>query len=341
MQSGSGVLGGSWIYLVIAGMWALVLVPMWLKQHDASRESKSADRFARAMGTLRRSRGEADAAPAQREVLMPGRSAKVRETQVVVTGPRAEQSASAQAASRRRRTLFVLLGLLTVTLLLGAFRVIPLVAAAAPLVLVLGFLVVARRQVTQAAQMRARRERRTALAEAARAADARYATGSTAARRGGRAMDPAPMADRRGELVADSAYDAVAATGTDDAWHAVPTTLPTYVTAPRATKMPRVIDLTHPGAWTGAAMVEQARSTLAAEPVGDGEMRVETFEITKPREGQLEQPVHEPAAYADRYVHDDDTFEQLASQEDLDALLEDPRTGVDLPGDGYRRAANG
>ena len=339
MQSGSGVLGGSWIYLVIAGMWALVLVPMWLKQHDENRESKSADRFARAMGTLRRSRGEADAVPAQREVLMPGRSSTVRETQVVVTGPRAERSASAKAASRRRRTLFVLLGLLTLVLLLGAFRLVPMVVAAAPLVLVLGFLVVARRQVTHAAEMRARRERRTALAEAARAADARYTTGSTAARRGGRAMDPAPMADRRGELQADSPY--VAATGTDDAWHAVPTTLPTYVTAPRATKMPRVIDLTHPGAWTGAAMVEQARSTLAAEPVGDGEMRVETFEITKPREGRLDQPVQEPAAYAERYVEDDDTFEHLASHEDLDALLEDPRTGVDLPGEGYRRAANG
>ncbi|MGD9954964.1 MAG: hypothetical protein AB7O74_07760 [Candidatus Nanopelagicales bacterium] len=341
MQSGSSVLSGSWIYLVIAGMWAAVLVPMWLKQHDENRESKSADRFARAMGTLRRSRGD-DSAPAPREVLMPGRSAKSRATEVVVTGPRAEQTPAAQAAARRRRTLFVLLGLLTVTLLLGALRVIPLVAAAAPLVLVLGFLVVARRQVAHAAEMRARRERRTALAEAARAADARYATGSTAARRGGRAMDPAPVSDRRGELVADTAYDAVAATGTDDAWHAVPTTLPTYVTAPRATKMPRVIDLTHPGAWTGAAMVEQARSSLAAEPVADGEMRVETFEITKPREGYSALPAErEQAAYSDRYVEDDDSFEHLGAQDDLDALLQDPRSGVDLPGDGYRRAVNG
>ncbi len=324
-------------------MWALVLVPMWLKQHDENRETKSADRFARAMGTLRRSRGDSDATPAQREVLMPGRSASVRETQVVVTGPRAERSPAAQAATRRRRTLLVLLGLLTVVLALGAARVVPLVAAVAPLALVLGFLVVARRQVTRAADIRARQERRTALAEAARAADERYALGSTVARRGGRAVDPAPVSDRRGELQTEAPY--VAFTGTDGAWHAVATTLPTYVTAPRATKMPRVIDLTHPGAWTGAAMVEQARSTLAAEPVDEGGMRVETFEIAKPREGQAIEPVEpsvrEPAAYSDRYVEDDDTFEALGSHEDLDALLEDPRTGVDLPGDGYRRAANG
>lgn len=321
-------------------MWALVLVPMWLKQHDEHRASKSADRFARAMGTLRRSRGEADGVPPQREVLMPGRSPQVRETQVVVTGPRAEQSPAAQAATRRRRTFFALLGLLTVMLALGAARVVPLAAALAPLALVLGFLVVARRQVSRAADIRARQQRRTALAEAARAADERYATGATTARRGGRAVDPAPVSDRRAELQADAPY--VASTGTDGAWHAVPTTLPTYVTAPRATKMPRVIDLTHPGAWTGAAMVEQARSTLAAEPVSDGEMRVETFEIAKPRDGQAAEPVvREPAAYSDRYVEDDDPFEALGSHEDLDALLEDPRTGVALPDDSYRSAANG
>ena len=46
--------GAGLIYAVIIGMWALVLVPMWLRRHDEAQESKSADRFARAMGTLRR-----------------------------------------------------------------------------------------------------------------------------------------------------------------------------------------------------------------------------------------------------------------------------------------------
>jgi hypothetical protein len=129
-----------------------------------------------------------------------------------------------------------------------------------------------------------------------------------------------------------------AATGTD-AWNPVPTTLPTYVTAPRATKMPRVIDLTHPGAWTGAAMVEQARSTLAAEPVADGEMRVETFEISVPRDVEPQPSQYRAESYAERYIEDDELFETLESQDDLDSLLEDPRTGVDLPA--WRRAANG
>ena len=40
--------------------------------------------------------------------------------------------------------------------------------------------------------------------------------------------------------------------------------LPTYVTAPPASRIPRVIDLTTPGTWTGAAMVEQVRRDRTA-----------------------------------------------------------------------------
>ncbi len=45
-----------------------------------------------------------------------------------------------------------------------------------------------------------------------------------------------------------------------DSWEAVPTTLPTYVTAPRASAVPRGIDRSRPGEWTGSAMVEEARA---------------------------------------------------------------------------------
>lgn len=45
----------------------------------------------------------------------------------------------------------------------------------------------------------------------------------------------------------------------DEAWEAVPTTLPTYVTAPRASQVPRPIDKARPGEWTGSAMVEAAQ----------------------------------------------------------------------------------
>jgi hypothetical protein len=136
------------------------------------------------------------------------------------------------------------------------------------------------------------------------------------------------------------AYDDVAIRS--DAWHAVPTTLPTYVTAPRATRMPRVLDLTHPGHWTGAVMVEQARGTLAAQATAEGEMRVETFEITVPRDPAVRAGVMvEPSTYADRFIDDDGALEALGGHDDLETLLDDPRSGAALPASGLRRAANG
>jgi hypothetical protein len=46
----------------------------------------------------------------------------------------------------------------------------------------------------------------------------------------------------------------------EDSWEAVPTTLPTYVSAPRASAVPRGIDRSRPGEWTGEAMVETAQA---------------------------------------------------------------------------------
>ncbi len=76
----------------------------------------------------------------------------------------------------------------------------------------------------------------------------------------------------------------------DESWDAVPQTLPTYVTAPRATQVPRGIDRSRPGEWTGEAMVETAQSMRSREhgagleqaPVGYGS---ETAEIPVIKDG--------------------------------------------------------
>ena len=165
MPSGSGLL-----YAAIIGMWALVLVPMWLRRHDEAQESKSADRFARAMGTLRRGDvGSVGGSSGSREVLMPGRPSSVRATQVTVTGASAEPTPAAAAAARRRRVLAVLGVLLAGWVVLALLHLVPRWTMAVPSLLVVGFLVVARRQAALAADLRRRRARRVTLAEAARA----------------------------------------------------------------------------------------------------------------------------------------------------------------------------
>lgn len=331
MPNGSGLL-----YAGIIGMWALVLVPMWLRRHDEAQVTKSADRFARAMGTLRR--GDSGTSAPQREVLMPGRPSSSRDTQVTVTGPIGVRTAAATAAERRRRVLGVLVGLLVLWTLVVLLHKLPTLTLAVPSLLVGGFLVVARRQTALAADIRRRQQRRATLAEAARAAEARLGAEGGSARRGGRAVDPAPRAARAASAPAELVVEHVLVESRS--WHAVPTTLPTYVTAPRATSVPRVIDLTTPGSWSGAAMIDQARESLAPEPVAEGEMRVETFAITVPRDPAVRAGVFvEPATYADRFVEDDVDVEALAESDDIDDLLGDPRTGVHGPT--WRRAANG
>ncbi len=321
-------------------MWALVLVPMWLRRHDEAQVSRSADRFARAMGTLRRNDAGTIGGTGQREVVMPGRPSSVRRTQVVVTGPRGTVTAAAAAAGRRRRVLGALGVLLALWSVLVLAHTVPRWTLAVPVLLVGGYLAAARRQVALAAELRRRQVRRVTLAEAARAADARYGAGESRARVGGRAEAAAPVTERRPVAFASGVEVPAPQAAVNDSWHAVPTTLPTYVTAPRATKTPRVIDLTTPGSWSGAAMVEQARGTLAAEPAAEGQMRVATFEIAVPRDPAVRAGVLvEPATYADRFVDDDVEVAALAAGDDLDELLADPRTGVH--GATWRRAANG
>ncbi len=325
-------------------MWALVLVPMWLRRHDEAQQTKSADRFARAMGSLRRGNAASQDSPGGREILMPGRPASVRDTQVHVTGSRNAPSAAAVAAARRLRVLAVLGVLLVGWTVVALLHKVPRWSIAVPALLVVGFLVVARRQVALASDIKRRQVRRATLAEAARTAEARYGATEGRARRGGRAVDSPSVAEQRHVAAFASAVEVPVASASADtsAWHAVPTTLPMYVTAPRATKTPRVIDLTTPGSWSGAAMVEQARETLAPEPVVAGEMRVETFAITVPRDPAVRAGVLvEPATYADRFVEDDVDVVALAADDDLDTLLGDPRTGVGAHGPTWRRAANG
>lgn len=222
------------IYVAIIAVWAIVLVPAWLRSHDHL-ESRSADP-ASDPELSGRSRRRAARAAAQQSDEVPEPITVHREdlaaaaAQATRAAARARAAAKPRSAAARRRVVLAVLGLalLVVGGLVVAGILLP-VALAAPAALLVGFLGVARHQVRAAARRRAAHE----VPEAGVA--------------NAPASDPARSAGR-------------ASGGT---WEARTAPLPTYVTAPPAAGFPRVIDTATPGAWTAAAMLERAQQEKA------------------------------------------------------------------------------
>ncbi|HTY73420.1 MAG TPA: hypothetical protein VMI11_13510 [Actinomycetes bacterium] len=258
------------LYAVIIALWACVLLPMWLWRHDRIvEERRSVDRFANAMHHLSNRR-----AGDRREVVMPAR----HDEPVTVDGrPLTVAAARSRLAARRRRTMAVLAGLLFVIAGASLMGFAPVWAVAVPALLMLGFLVHLRRQVSQqrAVDRRRRQHATTQARRVARPAAPREyevetvlpvtrpvaartldpAHGEASATTAGVGAEPAVAA-------ADGFYDAQADDGT---WEPVPVPLPTYVLAPKAPRSVRVIDLTAPGAWTSGHLDEDELAALEEE----------------------------------------------------------------------------
>lgn len=82
----------------------------------------------------------------------------------------------------------------------------------------------------------------------------------------------APSRRRIKSLAEDDEFVQWNAWDEDDAWEAIPQTLPTYVNAPRASFVPREIDRAHDGEWSGSAMVraaQQARRPHTDDVIAD------------------------------------------------------------------------
>jgi hypothetical protein len=141
------------IVLGLVLMWAVVLVPMWLRRHDEVEESRSVDRFTAAMHTLSRYDDT------QREAVKSHRS---RSLDVHVSGASAPDAVAARRrrnqAQRRARSLATLVltaaivlvaAVVSGALLLWTLQVVLDVA-------IVSFLVHLRRSVTRAAAARRR-----------------------------------------------------------------------------------------------------------------------------------------------------------------------------------------
>ena len=288
-MSGSGL-----IYAAIAILWAAVLIPMWLRNHDTATENRSAERFGQAMRVLSRggqrdeqageehegyetheeyheSHDRADAPAAE-----PARTPVKPQTTIArpqrETRPRREARAPLTLAQRRARSLGVLAGLTLFMVVLSLITPLPLWLAAPFVVLLGAFVVHLRVQARQKLQ-----RRRPALTPQPHST---RASASEEAREVGEAVDSgaattvvqgpsrAVVVERKGA----GRPAAETAEGDEEAWQPNPLPLPTYVTAPKAVRPIKVIDLTTPGAWTSGRLLDDdlaAEDLLAAQVAED------------------------------------------------------------------------
>jgi hypothetical protein len=235
------------IYAAIVVMWAVVLVPMWLRRHDAATESRSVERFSTAMRTLSR---RTHATPGRRYVVMPRRQAgsvsiHVSGAAVATTAVAARNRRPAGAGAgavrtsmirRRRRTTFVLLGLVTLTGLLAVTGMLPWLLQFAVDLALVAFVVHLRTQARRAAAV-TRQRRRGTVAAARPAAPVRPAPSAPAARAAVDALQPAVPAASVDVTWSDAALPATAVEAeilVEETWLPVPVPPPTYTLKPPA-----------------------------------------------------------------------------------------------------------
>ena len=227
------------IYAAIVVMWAVVLVPMWLRRHDAATESRSVERFSTAMRTLSR---RTHATPGRRYVVMPRRQGGAVSVHVtgaavaeVTTGRSARPAASAARGAmvrRRRRTTLALLGVVTLSLVLAAAGAFPWLLQVVFDLLLVAFL----------AHLRTRARRAAAVARQRRQAPVAATPPARPARRPAAPRMPSLPAAEPGyaatdvswteELRAGSAFEV--AVEVEETWQPVPVPPPTYTLKPPA-----------------------------------------------------------------------------------------------------------
>ncbi|MCZ3387596.1 MAG: hypothetical protein LH645_00375 [Actinomycetia bacterium] len=294
------------IYAAIAIMWAAVLIPMWLRNHDTASENRSAERFGQAMRVLSRKEqaaadeevrdSGADRAPAPlsaRERQAPRIESAVpiadaRRAPAPRPAPRSEARPAARPARRQRpqrtlaqrraRTLAVMAGLTLLLMLVAAVTPMPWWAPL-PVVVLLGtFVVHLRIQALQQQQRRSGRARRAAEPVTAPSTGGEFERSASGFVSG---PSRAVVVETKGARPAGVTFDSVeqgadgpTADEGDETWRPNPLPLPTYVTAPKAVRPIKVIDLTSPGAWSSGRLLEDDLSDedLLAAEVADEEL---------------------------------------------------------------------
>ena len=252
------------IYVVIIALWAAVLIPIWLRRHDQISEVRSTARFSSAMKSLGKNEKS-------------GRSARRGSSSGRPTSPAQEA-----AAKRRAVVMGILSAALAVVLALAVVGLVPRLAPIVLAVVVLTYVIAASMTSSRRSAGADRRSmaddesleygideyddeyddefesdfqddyREVAYAD--RVADVAYPR-SRGARPTSKRVRDAQMAAAMDDFLS---WDPWEGEQSEEGWSAVPTTLPTYVNAPRATRVRRPIERDRD--WSGQAMVEVART---------------------------------------------------------------------------------
>lgn len=244
----------SWIFVALAVAWAVYLVPKALQHHEDVVRSRSVDRFSHTMRVL--ARREPVGTRNARLVVQPGRgtSAPVVTTKATHAPSAPEHAAAAPspaqlragreaanaAARRRRRVLSAILVVNALVIGLAAFAVVPWLSVAAPVALLVAWLVACRLMV--------KRERGVASPSRRLPLETEEEDEETA-------PEKAPVVDPIARMAMpvnmDDTSEMAAARIDPTLWDPVPVTLPTYVTKPAATRRTvRTINLDDSGVWT-------------------------------------------------------------------------------------------
>ncbi len=252
------------IYVVIIALWAAVLIPIWLRRHDQISEVRSTARFSSAMKSLGKNEKS-------------GRSARRGSSPGRATSPAQEA-----VAKRRAVVMGILSAALAVVLALAVVGLVPRLAPIVLAVVVLTYVIAASMTSSRRSAGADRRSmaddesleygideyddeyddefesdfqddyREVAYAD--RVADVAYPR-SRGARPTSKRVRDAQMAAAMDDFLS---WDPWEGEQSEEGWSAVPTTLPTYVNAPRATRVRRPIERDRD--WSGQAMVEVART---------------------------------------------------------------------------------
>jgi len=232
--------GSGLIYAAIVAAWVAYLVPTWVRRGEGrTHRDRSTDR----MRILRRGRRRLTGGHAELDALDLGAPAR-----------RVRTSVSPRTARRRRRSIALLLIALVGTTIGASAGGVP--AWVPPLVVLalFGYLLMLRRSVQRMVLERRRALARRAVREVAEASAAQVSAGRHVSVRVDVVSLTEPVAPAVRIVAPVPAARAEEPAAADGTWqpHAVP--LPTYVTAPKATRSIRTIDLSAPGAWTSGRL---------------------------------------------------------------------------------------